>query len=124
MFEVTALLDGRTLVEGSDIKGKDGSTILYSPAWEAVQRFKAQDAAVAEFDAQVVAFFKPLTDAAEKLQVKETNPWATVTIGEDVEGKQAREVSLDRDGILLRLLAETDGSMLRWVGDNQLVAVQ
>ena len=123
MFEVTPLLDGRTLVEGSDIKGVEGRTVLSSPAWQAVLDYRKQDEAMAEFDKTVEAFFAPLTEAADKLAETTVNPWATVTIGESVEGVTAREVKLDEQGIILRLLAETDGSMLRWVG-NDLVAVQ
>ncbi len=123
MFEVTPLLDGRTLVEGTDIKGVEGRTVLSSPAWQAVLDYRKQDEAMAEFDKTVEAFFAPLTEAADKLAETTVNPWATVTIGESVEGVTAREVKLDEQGIILRLLAETDGSMLRWVG-NDLVAVQ
>lgn len=123
MFEVTPLLDGRTLVEGTDIKGVEGRTVLSSPAWQAVLNYRKQDEAMAEFDKTVKAFFAPLTEAADKLAETTVNPWATVTIGESVEGVTAREVQLDEQGIILRLLAETDGSMLRWVG-NDLVAVQ
>lgn len=123
MFEVTPLLDGRTLVEGTDIKGVEGRTVLSSPAWQAVLDYRKQDEAMAEFDKTVEAFFAPLTEAADKLAETTVNPWATVTIGESVEGITAREVKLDEQGIILRLLAETDGSMLRWVG-NDLVAVQ
>lgn len=123
MFEVTPLLDGRTLVEGTDIKGVEGRTVLSSPAWQAVLDYRKQDEAMAEFDKTVEAFFAPLTEAADKLAETTVNPWATVTIGESVEGVTAREVKLDEQGIILRLLAETDGSMLRWVG-NDLVAIQ
>jgi hypothetical protein len=123
MFEVTPLLNGRTLVEGTDIKGVEGRTVLSSPAWQAVLDYRKQDEAMAEFDKTVEAFFAPLTEAADKLAETTVNPWATVTIGESVEGVTAREVHLDEQGIILRLLAETDGSMLRWVG-NDLVAVQ
>ena len=123
MFEVTPLLDGRTLVEGTDIKGVEGRTVLSSPAWQAVLDYRKQDEAMAEFNKTVEAFYAPLTEAADKLSETTVNPWATVTIGESVEGVTAREVQLDEQGIILRLLAETDGSMLRWVG-NDLVAVQ
>jgi succinate dehydrogenase flavin-adding protein (antitoxin of CptAB toxin-antitoxin module) len=127
MFEVTQLLDGRTLVEGTDAKGVAGSIVLYSPTWEAVLRFRAEGEAMAEFDATVEAFFAPLTEAADKLEAAAlgtSNPWGTVTVGEDIEGKEAREVHLDQQGILLRLLAETDGAMLRWVSNGtELVAV-
>jgi hypothetical protein len=127
MFEVTELLDGRTLVEGTDAKGVEGRTVLNSPTWDAVLRFRAEGEAMAEFDKTVEAFFAPLTEAADKLEAAafgKSNPWGTVTVGEDVEGKEAREVILDRDGILLRLLAETDGAMLRWADESTLVAVK
>jgi hypothetical protein len=127
MFEVTELLDGRTLVEGTDAKGVEGRTVLCSPAWDAVLRFRAEGEAMAEFDKTVEAFFAPLTEAADKLEAAalgKSNPWSTITVGEDVEGKEAREVHLDRDGILLRLLAETDGAMLRWADESTLVAIK
>lgn len=124
MFEVTPLLDGRTLVEGTDVKGNEGSTTLWSPSWNAYNLAVAQTAAMQEFDSTVEAFFKPLTDAVDKLKADDENPWATVSVGEAVEGKQAWTIDLDSEGIILRLLAETDGSKLRWVGDNQLVAVK
>jgi hypothetical protein len=125
MFEVTPLLDGRTLVEGTDVKGNAGSTTLWSPSWAAYVQATAQAEALEEFDATVEAFFKPLTDAADALnKVNEPDEWGTVTVGEDVEGKQARTIVLDSDGILLRQLAETDGSKLRWVGNDQLVAIK
>jgi PAS domain-containing protein len=124
MFEVTSLLDGRTLVEGTDIKGVQGRTVLWSPAWQAVLDYRKQDEAMAEFDKTVEAFFAPLTEAADKLAETTVNPWGTVTLGENVEGVTAREVQLDSQGVILRLLAETDGSMLRWVGDDLVAIVQ
>jgi hypothetical protein len=32
-------------------------------------------------------------------------------------------VELDSEGVLLRILTETDGSMLRWIGTDTLVAL-
>ena len=124
-FTVTALVSGGYLVEGTDSKGVDGTTVLHSQAWDYVNHVRTHEVAEAEFDATVEAFFKPLTDAASEFNAKlagPTNEWGTVTIGETVEGKQARTLDLDEAGIVLRILDESDGSSLRWVSGS-LVAV-
>jgi len=125
MFEVTPLLTGGTMVRGTDVTGAEGSTVLWSDAWTAVLKAKAQAEAMEEFDASVEAFFAPLTEAADKLaSINDESEWASVTIGEVVEGKSATIIPLDHDGVLLRLLAETDGSSLRWLDQSTLVAVK
>lgn len=124
-FTVTALVSGGYLVEGQDSKGVDGTTVLHSQSWDYVQHLRTHEVAEAEFNATVEEFFQPLTDAADALKAKlagPTNEWGSVTIGETVEGKQARTLDLDEAGIILRILDETDGSSLRWVGGS-LVAV-
>jgi hypothetical protein len=127
MFTITPLMGGGTLVEGTDVTGKEGRTILVSDKWDAVKSVRAHIAANEAFDEVVTEFFKPLTDAAEAAQAiahPEKDDWSTVTIVEGTEGVPAETVRLDMDGIILRLLEETDGSMLRWIGDDTLVAVQ
>lgn len=125
MFEVTPLVTGGTMVRGTDSTGAEGATVLWSEAWDAAQAARAQSEAMAEFDEAVEAFFAPLTEAADKVaSINEPSEWATVTIGEDVEGKAAHVIKLDEHGILLRLLAETDGSSLRWLDDATLVAIK
>lgn len=124
-FTVTPLVSGGYLVEGQDSKGVEGTTVLHSASWDYVLHVKAHEVADAEFNATVEEFFKPLTDAAEahvKALAGPTNEWATVTVGETVEGKTARTLELDEAGIILRILDETDGSSLRWV-NGDLVAV-
>ena len=127
MFTVTALLGGGTLVEGTDVTGRSGRTILLSDSWEAVKSVRAHMKANKVFDEVVTEFFKPLTEAAEVAQVIAHPPvedWSRVTLVEGTEFESAEVVSLDTDGILLRLLEETDGSSLRWVGEDMLVAIQ
>lgn len=125
MFEVTPLQDGSTLVEGTDSRGNTGSAVLYSPAWKAVVDARTQAAAMEEFDATVEAFFAPIVEAADKLTKVDENPWATVTIGEAVEGKTPQTIRLDPEGIVLRVLEEGDSDNLRWVaGGTQLVVVK
>jgi hypothetical protein len=124
-FHVTALVSGGYLVEGQDSKGVEGTTVLHSQSWDYVQHLRTHEVAEAEFDQMVDEFFKPLTDAAAAFSAKlagPTNEWGTVTIGQTVEGKQARTLDLDEAGIVLRILDETDGSSLRWVSGD-LVAV-
>ena len=124
-FTVTPLVSGGYLVEGQDIKGVVDTTVLRSEAWDYVLHLRAHEVADADFDATVRDFFAPLTDAAEAHRQTVAGPrneWATVTFGEDVEGKQARTLELDESGVVLRILDETDGSSLRWVGGS-LVAV-
>lgn len=127
MFTVTPLMGGGTLVEGSDITGKEGRTILVSDRWDAVKAVRAHNEAQMVFDAAVTEFFQPIVDAAEAakgIAHPTAEDWSRVVISEGVDGTEAEVINLDMDGILLRLLEETDGSQLRWVGEDTLVAVQ
>ena len=126
MFEVTPLQDGRTLVEGTDVKGNQGSTVLWSPSWAAVVQARKQQAAVVEFDTAVSAFFAPLTNIVDKLNDDNTeDDFSVVTFGDDVEGQQSEPIHLDKDGLVLRILAEGDSDLLRWVGQGtELVVVK
>jgi hypothetical protein len=127
MFTVTKLMGPGTLVEGTDVTGKEGRTILISDKWEMLQSVRAHKAASEVFDAQVEEFFKPLTDAAAQATAiahPETEDWGRVVLSEATEGVEAEVIHLDMDGVILRLLDETDGSMLRWIGEDVLVAIQ
>jgi hypothetical protein len=124
-FSVTPLVSGGYLVEGQDSKGAEGTTVLHSDRWDYVLHQRNHVVAQEAFDLAVDEFFKPLTEAAEahnKLIAGPTNEWGTVTIGEKIEGRNPVSVNLDEDGIILRILDETDGSSLRWV-NGKLVAV-
>lgn len=126
MFTITPLLGGGTLVEGTDVTGKSGRTILISEKWNAVKTVRAHIAASEAFDEVVTEFFKPLTDAAEAAQAiahPVTNDWSMVTISEGTEFEPAEKVRLDMDGTILRLLEEGQHDLLRWVGEDTLVAV-
>jgi hypothetical protein len=125
-FTTTPLMSGGVLVEGTDVTGKTGTTILLSDRWEMVQSVKRHEAAQAVFDTAVTEHFKALVDAAEVAAMvahPQRTDWANVTISEGSEGSPAEVVALDPDGVILRLLEETDGSLLRWVGDDVLVAI-
>lgn len=126
-LSVTPLISGGYLVKGTDTEGNKGSTILTSDRWDYVLHLRNHEVAEAEFDKAVEEFFQPLTDAADNaraLLAGPTNDYGVVTVGEEVEGKQARNIELDEDGILLRILHEGNQNMLLWVGDDKLVAIQ
>ena len=126
-LSVTPLISGGWLVKGTDTEGNKGSTILTSDRWDYVLHLRNHEVATEEFDRVVEEFFSPLTDAAAKakaLLAGPTNDYGVVTVGEDIEGVQAKHIELDENGILLRILAETDHSTLLWVGDDKLVAIQ
>lgn len=123
VFSVTPLLSGGYVVDGEDAVGVKGSTTLKSEAWDAYNYIQSQTKAVEEFDKAVRKFFKPLTKAADKLRVSDENPYATVTIGEDVEGTETTTIELDEAGILLNILDQGEFDVLRWV-DGKLVAVK
>jgi hypothetical protein len=126
VFTITPLLGGGTLVEGTDITGKSGRTILLSDRWDAVQSVRAHMKASEAFDEVVTEFFAPLTAAAEAAQAiahPTTTKWNQVVLVEGTEFEPAEVIDLDMDGTLLRLLHETDGSTLRWIGDDVLVAI-
>jgi len=124
-FTTTPLVSGGVLVEGTDSKGNDGTTILRSERWDAVVHIRTHTVATDEFNEMVEEFFKPLTDAADKakaLIAGPTSDWDMVTIKAGTEYEEAQVVHLDEDGILLRLLAEGQHDKLRWVNGDKLVA--
>lgn len=127
MFTVTPLLGGGTLVEGSDVTGKTGRTILISDAYDRLVSYRNHTVANEEFAKVVDEFFAPLTDAAAQAQAIAHPPvaeWSKVVVSEATEFEPEVSFNLDMDGVLLRLLNETDGSTLRWVGEDTLVAIQ
>jgi hypothetical protein len=126
MFTTTKLLGGGYLVEGMDSTGKEGRTILVSDKWDAVQDIRRHMAASEAFDEVVTEFFKPLTDAAaqaEAIAHPAEDDWSVITLSDGTEFEPKETVRLDMDGTILRLLAETDGSNLRWIGEDTLVAI-
>lgn len=124
-FTTTPLMGGGVLVEGTDDTGTYGKTILMSDRWEMVKHARAHKQASAAFDEAVTEFFKPITDVADELKASLSDPsehWRKVVINDGVEGEKPEVIDLDMDGVILRLLEESDGSLLRWISDT-LVAV-
>lgn len=121
MITATRTLDGRWLVAGEDSTGTDGVTLLSSEPWNKLLEYHEFAEKTEVFDEAVLEFFKPLLSAVENLATPEDD-WASVTIEEPCEGKPGVAFTLDKDGVLLRLIEESDQATLRWVG-GELIAL-
>lgn len=122
-FTTTPVVGGGTFVEGTDVTGATGSTILFDETWSAYQESLKLEAATEEYDAVVKAFFAPLVEAAEAVKTPEKKDWSTIVVSEPVEGKRGIGVKFGPEGVILRIIAETDGSSLRWV-NGRLIALE
>lgn len=122
-FTTRPVVGGGVYVSGIDDAGTNGQTVLFDSAWEAYLEHVKFTAAVADYDAEVRAFFAPLVAAAEALKPEEKKDWTHIVLSEGSEGTESEVVHLGREGVILRILAETDGSSLRWV-DNVLIALE
>jgi hypothetical protein len=122
-FTTRAVVGGGTFVEGTDIVGNTGSTILFDHAWTAYQEHIKHSAAMDEYDTAVKAFFAPLVEAAEAVKADVKKDWSSITVEESVDGKPGTGIHLGHEGVILRIIAETDGSSLRWV-NGSLIALE
>lgn len=126
MFFTTLNLSGeRVLVKGTDSQGTMGQTVVDSSEWTEVKRRSEHSEAHENFEAAVEDFFKPLTEAAEKLQLQfnqvELDPISYVTLEEGEEASSGKEevvIKLSPDSVILRILESGDHSRLVWVGDT------
>jgi hypothetical protein len=130
-FTTTKLVDERVLVRGTDVFGTSGSTVLDSSQWSEVNSRKEFSQATDEFDKAVADFFKPLTEAAEKVNKKiEKQPDALsyVVLSEATEGVQAKPaqlIKLTKDSIILRIIEQGNTDRLAWVADElEVLAVE
>lgn len=127
MFTIQTMLGGTALVAGTDKLGNEGKTIVSTVQWDELTGRDNFSKAVADFDAEVEKFFKPLDKAAKKLQKKldrpSQDPAEYIVLKEAVVGQQAQPaqvVQLTRDSIILRLIEEGDTDRLIWVDESTL----
>lgn len=128
-FSATPLADGVTfIVEGTDLAGKHGTTLVNGEQWALVQQESAADQARALFDDEVKDFFAPLTKAIDKVRDAAAAPQmdelSYVVTQERVDGVEAQErhlVKLTTDSIILRAIEEGKVHRLRWVGEELVV---
>ena len=124
MFVLQKTQDGGLRVTGTDVEGNNGSVVLYSDIMNMADRLSAEKQLVEKFDDLVETTFAPFIEIADEMAALQApSKWAVVTVGEDVQGSQARSFRNDDDGILIRILRETDGSCLRWHDEHTLIAL-
>ena len=126
-FTVQNMLGDQALVSGTDVRGNEGQAIVSTHQWDELNARKEFSAATEDFDAAVEEFFKPLTEAADKLEAatkgNEPDSVAYVVLSEHVEGTQhkpAQVVQLTKDSIVLRLISEGNTDRLVWVTPTEL----
>jgi hypothetical protein len=124
-FKTTELTGDRTLVEGTDVNGVTGKTVLSNAQFKDLWGNSAHDAAHKEFDAAVEKFYAPLNKAIDKLKAAHESAVAedlyTEVVGEDVAptaGSTARRIRLSQDTVILRLIAQGKTDRLVWVNDQ------
>ena len=124
MFVLQKMQNGGLRVTGTDVEGNSGSAVLFSDVMNKVDLLSAEKELVDKFDALVDETFAPFIEIADEMAALQApSKWAVVTVGEDVQGSQARSFRNDDDGILIRILRETDGSCLRWHDEHTLIAL-
>lgn len=120
-FTSSRLVGNRVMVQGTDVLGTHGQTILDSTQWDEVNANQAFDTATEAFEAAVEEFFAPLTEAAEKANqalVKPDDPASYVVLREATTGVRpdaGEVIKLTRDSIVLRLIEQGDTARLVWV---------
>ena len=123
-FTTTDLVNNRVLVEGTDRLGHIGRTVLDSTQFLELSARDDHSLAHEAFDAEVRAFYAPLTAAAEKLEAAQqvqAEDLFTEVVQEAVEataGQQEIRVRLSRDTVILRLIEQGDDERLIWVNDQ------
>lgn len=124
-FTLTELVDGSTLIEGTDVRGTTGSQIVFASAWAELKRKGEVDQAVAGVDAAIAKLVAPITEALDQLNTVRTtpalDPLAYVELEPEVEhvrGQQRQLVKLDSGSILVRAIEEGAVDRLIWVRDE------
>lgn len=123
-FTVKQVVGGGTFVAGTDDDGRFGQTVLYSAAWDAYVEYRKHIAKHDAVDAAAKEFFAPLMEALAATAEPDKKDWSRIVISEGVDGTEAEGITLDQEGIVLRILDETDGSSLRWVGTDVLIPLE
>lgn len=129
-FTATALTNGRHLVEGTDINGVSGSTVVAGQDWLETKARAEHDALHEQFDAKLEAFYAPILEAAAELDAAhapKVDGLTVVVIEEEVKGQAARServVRLSPGGVILRAIEEGQTDRLRWVGTDLVVVAK
>lgn len=124
-FTKLNLSNNRVVVKGTDNEGNYGETVVSNAEWTEVQRRNEHSVAHVDFDAAVEEFFKPLTEAAEALELtfndQSRDPLGFVTLQEGVAPTQGQDevvIRLSKDSTILRCLDEGHDDRLVWVNSE------
>lgn len=130
MFTTTELANDRVLVEGTDVRGREGQQVLDASTWFERKRRTEVSAAHDAFDAKVAEFFAPIEEAAAQLEAAhriEIDPLLYVVEQEEVEGRapQAeRLVQLDNASAILRAIETGNTDRLIWVNGELTITAK
>ena len=124
VFNLTRLANSRALVQGTD---PGESQILSTEEWDAVDQHLTQHVAAKAFDKAATDFFKPLTDAVDRLSqlqaesLPASNPLEKLVLREAteaVEGDEGETIFLGHDAQVLRAIATDQTELLIWVNGS------
>lgn len=126
-FTTRNLAGNRVLVQGTDIDGNTGKTVIDGSEWAELRARKTHQELHGVFDEKVREFFAPLVDAVDAIaeqHAPQVDPTYTLVLTEGVEASEgvAEEVVvLSKDSVILRLLEEDSASpRLIWITDTEL----
>ena len=127
-FKYTHLANDRMLVEGDDPSTQ--AAILFAHQWYELKRKQSFQAASDSYNAEVAAFYAPLTEAAERVieaqRIEEDDAYSIV-LSEAVEhtcGANEERVYLNAESAIARLVELGQHDRLRWVGGNIVITAK
>jgi hypothetical protein len=126
-FTVTELEDNEFEIAGTDSKGTDNTIVLESEAWATYLYLERHKQATEEFNAVAKAeldtIFARIFEAAEKAKsiLGTDDELDSITVTEGVEGTPTKKIPLDKNGRVLKLLAQGKSDRLRWAGDRLVI---
>ena len=131
-FKTTRLANHRVLVDGTDVFGYQGRTVLDSTQWDGIQATLKKDTLEDQFNRAVEEFYAPLIEKIDAIVAADEQSIVddvyTLAIGEPVEAVDAVAPAvyrLSQDSAILRLIQDGDVDRLVWVGDKlEIIAEQ
>ena len=124
-FKTTRLANHRVLVDGTDVFGYQGRTVLDSTQWDGIQATLKKDTLEDQFNRAVEEFYAPLIEKIDAIVAADEKSIVddvyTLTVGETVEAVDAVAPAvyrLNQDSAILRLIQDGDVDRLVWVGDK------
>ncbi len=126
-FTVTELEDNEFEISGTDSRGTDNTIVLESEAWATYLYLERHKQATEEFNATAKAeldtIFARIFEAADKARavLGTDEELDSILVSEGVEGVKEQRIPLDKNGRILKLLAQGKSDRLRWAGDRLVI---